>query len=110
MYSWGALLAMNITPVGFRLLCVEMTEVEKLTLGSSASRVWARVSPAIPAAVTTDWYAGSFLRAKARASCKVKRSGAPGTGAVADTACFGLATASGFGAAASGCWPAHTFR
>src|SRR5258708_15598685 len=98
MYSWGALLAMNITGVGvagFRVLWVEMTEVVKLTLGSSASRVWARLSPATPAAVTTDWYAGSFLRAKARASCKVKRSGAPGTGAVADTACFCLATASG---------------
>jgi len=32
---------MNITPVvGFRLLWVEMTEVVKLTPGSSASRVW----------------------------------------------------------------------
>ena len=48
----------------------------KFTDGSKASRDCARVSPATPAAVATELYVGSFLRARARASCKVKRSGA----------------------------------
>src|ERR1700739_1919537 len=104
MYSWGALLAMNMTPfVPLWLLCVDKTEVLKLMLGSRASRVWARFSPATPAAVTTELYVGSFLRARASASCNVRRNGAPGVGALGAGGCFCLATTCGCGAGASGC-------
>src|SRR5260221_323264 len=77
-----------------------MTEVSKFTPGSRASRDCARVSPATPAAVTTELYVGSFFLASASASCKVKRSGAPGVGELGVAACFCLATASGCGAMA----------